>query len=83
MKRRILVGARNGKAVINWPVVLALGLIVGIVAGAACAGVWFLLTREFSVPALIFPVAASLGFFAGEAIRIRLLVPVEQLTRLD
>lgn len=81
--RRVLVGARNGKPVINWLAVMLVGLIGGSVAGAACAAVWFLMTREFSLAALVFPVALFVGYFAGEAIRTRCWVPVEQLTSLD
>lgn len=81
--QRVLVGKRDGKPVINWPVVVVIGLIVGIVAGAACTAAWFLLTGEFSWPALIFPVPLALGYFVGEAIRTRYCVPVERLTSLE
>jgi len=81
--RKVLVGIRKGKPVINWPAVLLVGLIGGMVAGAACAAAWFLLTREFSLPALVFPVALFVGYFVGEAIRTRFWVPPEQLTSLE
>lgn len=83
MKPRILVGTRGGKPVINWPTVLGVGLLVGLVAGAAGSGTWFLLTGEFSLSALILAVPLALGYFIGDAIRTRLWTPVEQLTPLD
>lgn len=67
--QRVLVSTRNGKRVINWPVVLLLGLIVGLVTGACAAGTWFLLTREFSASAVVLPVFLAVGWFWGTAIR--------------
>jgi hypothetical protein len=81
--KRILVGTRNGKPVINWPAVLVVAVVVGIAVGGACTATWFLLTGEFSLPALIFPMPLSVGYFVGHAIRTRLCVPAEQLTPLD
>ncbi|MFO0965121.1 MAG: hypothetical protein U0793_05990 [Gemmataceae bacterium] len=83
MKKRILVGTRNGKAVINWPTVLVIGLLVGLVVGAAGTATWFLLTGEFSLSALLFPIPLGLGYFVGEAIRTRLSTPASRLTPLD
>ena len=81
--KRVLVGTRNGKRVINWRVVFLLGLIVGIVSGASGAGTWFLLTKEFSFFAVVLPVFLSVGWFSGTAIRRGFLVPIEQLPSLD
>jgi len=75
--KRILVGTRNGKRVLNWPVVLLLGMIVGVVTG------WFLLTKEFSLSALVLPVFLFLGLFWGTAIRRGFSVPIEQLPSSD
>jgi len=81
--KRILVGTRNGKRVLNWPVVLLLGMIVGVVTGASGAGTWFLLTKEFSLSALVLPVFLFLGLFWGTAIRRGFSVPIEQLPSSD
>lgn len=81
--KRVLVGVRNGKRVINWLVVLWLGLIVGMVAGVSGAGTWFLLTGEFSLATVLFPIPLGVGFFLGTAIQKGLSVPVAQLTVLD
>ena len=81
--KRVLVGSRNGKRVINWPVVLLLGLIVGVVSGASGAGTWFLLTKEFSLFAVAFPVLLLVGWFLCDAIRHGFSVPIEQLPSLD
>jgi hypothetical protein len=81
--RRALVGTRGGKPVINWPVVVGLGLVVGAVTGAAGSLTWFLLTQEFSVAALVFPLPLAVGYFIGEAVRVRYFVPVAQLPVLD
>src|SRR5205809_7934503 len=67
--KRVLVGTRRGKRVINWPVVFLLGLIVGVVSGASGAGTWFLLTKEFSLFAVVFPVFLAVGWLWGTAIR--------------
>lgn len=83
MKKRILVGTRDGKPVINWPTVLVIGLIVGLVVGACGTATWYLMTGEFSLPALIFPVPLALGYFVGEALRTRFWVPANRLTSLD
>ena len=81
--KRVLVGTRRGKRVINWPVVLWLGLITGIVSGASGAGTWFLLTKGFSLFAVFFPVFLLVGWFWGTAIRNGFSVPIEQLPSLD
>ena len=81
--KRVLVGTRNGKRVINWPVVFLLGLIVGVVSGTSGAGTWFLLTKEFSLSAVVFPVVLFVGGFSGTAIRRGFSVPIEQLPSLD
>lgn len=83
MPKRILVGTRNGKRTINWPMILSLGLMVGVVAGASGVGTWFLLTNEFSLFAVVFPVFMSIGWFWGTAIRRSFLIPIEQLPSLD
>ena len=81
--KRVLVGTRNGKRVINWPVVFLLGLIVGVVSGASGAGTWFLLTKEFSLFAVVLPVVLFVSWFSGTAIRRGFSVPIEQLPSLD
>jgi hypothetical protein len=80
--RRVLVGKRNDKRVINWPGVLQAGLIVGAVSGASGAATWYLLTGEFNPLAVLFPVAAALGWFLGTGIRTAVSTPVEQLPDL-
>ena len=62
---RVLVGTRNGKRVLNRPVVL----LVGVVTGSSGAATWFLLTTELSLSALVLPVFLFLGLFWGTAIR--------------
>jgi hypothetical protein len=81
--KRVLVGRRNGKRVINWPVVFLLGLIVGVVSGASGAGTWFLLTNEFSLFAVVLPVLLFVGWFWGSAIRKGFSVPIGRLPSLD
>jgi hypothetical protein len=81
--RRVLVGKRNGKRVINWPSVLLVGLIVGLVSGASGAVTWFVLTGEFDLFAVVLPLFLFVGFFLGYAIRTGMSTPVEQLTDLD
>ncbi len=78
---RVLVGTRKGKRVINWPVVLWLGLLVGVVSGAAAA--WFLLTGEFDLFAVGFAVFLCIGWFLGLAIRSGFSTPPERLRKLD
>ena len=81
--KRVLAGTRNGKRVINWPVVFLLGLIVGVVSGASGAGTWFLLTKEFSLFAVVLPVFLFVGWFSRTAIRRGFALPIEQLPSLD
>lgn len=83
IRNRVVVGTRNGKRVINWPVVLCLGQIVGLVSGVSAAGTWYVLTGEFSLMSVIAPVFLATGWFWGTAIRSGYSVPVEQLTSLD
>lgn len=83
LPKRILVGRRNGKRVINWRVVFLLGLIVGVVSGASGAGTWFLLTKEFSLFAVVLPVFLFVGWFSGTAIQKGFSVPIAQLPSLD
>ena len=81
--KRVLVGSRNGKRVINRPIVLLLGLLVGVIAGASAAGIWFLLTKQFSLSAVLVAVPLFVGVFLGTAIRRAFSVPLEQLPVLD
>lgn len=83
MKPRTLVGTRNGQPVINWPTVIGVSLLVGLVAGATGTLTWFLLTGEFSLSALMLALPLALGYFIGDAIRTRLWTPVDQLQPLD
>jgi hypothetical protein len=59
------------------------GLIVGLVSGAAGAATWFLLTGEFDLFAIVLPVFLFVGFFLGHAIRTGMSTPLEQLTDLE
>jgi hypothetical protein len=61
--RRILVGKRNGKRVINWPAVLLTALVVGFVSGAAGAATWFVLTKDFDLFAVLLPVCMFMGYW--------------------
>lgn len=81
--KRVLVGRRSGKRVIHWPVVFSLGLMIGTVSGASGAGTWFLLTKEFSLFAVVLPVFLFFGWFFGTAIRKGFSVPIAQLPSLD
>src|SRR4051812_42298748 len=67
--KRALVGRRNGKRVINWPAVLLLGVIVGVVSGAAGGATWFLLTKKFSLFAVLFPVV-PVGFWVSRFVSV-------------
>ncbi len=46
---RDLVGIRHGKRVLNWPAIVLLGVVVGIVSGAAATVAWVALTSEFDL----------------------------------
>jgi hypothetical protein len=81
--RRVLVGKRGGRSAINWPAVLLAGGVVGAAAGASAAGTWYLLTGEFDVAALLFPLFLSFGWFAGAALRDVRSIPLEKLPHLD
>ena len=81
--KRVLVGSLNGQRVINWPVVLLMGVVVGVVTGASAAGMWFVLTREFHLSSVLLAVPLFVGVFLGTAIRRGFAVPVEQLPVLD
>jgi hypothetical protein len=80
---RALVGLRRGKPVINWPAVLLVGFVVGAVVGAVGSATWWLLTGEFRFEALVFPIPMAVGYFIGEAVRIRYRMPADELTVLD
>lgn len=81
--KRVLVGKRDGKRVINWPVILMLGLVVGFVSGGTGAATWYFLTNEFSLFVVVLPVFLAIGWFSGTAIRSGFSVPIEQLPSLD
>lgn len=81
--RRILVGTRGGVSVINWPAVLFTGFIVGVVAGLAATVTWYLLTAEFHAVTIPFAIALSVGWLAGESIRISRSKPSDQLSPLE
>jgi hypothetical protein len=81
--KRVIVGRRNGKRAINWPVVLVLGGIVGVVSGAAGGVTWFLLAKQFNVFAVLLPVVLFPGWFCGIALRRGWSVPIDQLPSLD
>ncbi len=69
--KRILVGIRNGRAVTNWPAVALFGLVVGTAAGAGLTATWYLLTGEFSLTSSVLPIPFAIGFFAGEAVLLK------------
>jgi hypothetical protein len=81
--KRALVGTHLGKRVINWPTVLLLGLVVGLVSGGSAIAFWSLLTGEVTVMEVFLPVALCLGFFIGHAIRDAYDVPADRLPTLD
>jgi hypothetical protein len=82
MKRNLL-RTRDGKHFINWPAVLLASLLVSAAGGGAAALVWFLLTKELSLMAIIFPAALSLGWFVGTAIRQAYFVTSDPVPLLD
>ena len=73
--KRVLVGRRDGKRAINWPIVLLFGVVVGVVAGASGGATWFVLTKKFNMFAVLIPVALFLGWFCGIALRRGWSVP--------
>ncbi len=60
---------RGGRYVSNWPVVIVIGLIVGVVAGGGYATTRLLMGAEFRFVSIVFAVFLSIGFFAGLSIR--------------
>lgn len=76
-------GAPPRKRVINWPTVLGLGLLAGLVSGCSAAATWFLLTGGFSLFATVAPAFLCVGMYLGTGIRKALLVPSHQLPPLD
>lgn len=80
---KVLVGIRDGKRVINWPAVLLVSLLVGLVGGGSGAVTWFLLTKELRVVTILFALALSIGWVGGMAIRDYYKLPHEQLRNLD
>jgi hypothetical protein len=60
---------RSGRYVSNWPAVLVIGLIVGLVAGVGYATTRLLLGGGFSFISILFAVALSIGVFAALSIR--------------
>ena len=81
--KRIMAGRRNGKRVVNWPIVLLLGEVDGVVSGASGGATWFLLTKKFSIFAVFLPVVLFVGWFLGIALRSGASVPIDQLPSLD
>jgi hypothetical protein len=81
--KKELVGIRRGKRAINWPALLLLGLLVGLVSGCSAAATWFLLTKEFSLIAALLPVLFCVGLFLGIGSRKAFPVPPQQFPILD
>ena len=77
----VLVGNRNGNAVINWSGVLAAS---GIIAAVSLAGAsaFMIATSWFSPPTLILAVALGVGTIVGFGIQRSLQLPIDQLPRL-
>jgi len=67
--RRELTVYRSGRYVSNWPVVILVGLIVGMAAGLGYATMRFILAGEFNFGSILYAVALSIGAFAGLSIR--------------
>ena len=60
---------RSGRYVSNWPLVILIGLIVGLVAGVGYATTRLLMGGEFRFVSIVFAVFLSIGFFAGLSMR--------------
>lgn len=78
----VFVGQSDGRRQIKWGAALLASSLLGIVSAAVAVGVYFMLTRTFSVPCAVF------GFFGpfisiGVGIQRARQLPLEQLTPLD
>ncbi len=78
----VLVGNRNGNAVVNWLGVLASALIVAIIAMAGSAAV-MLAIGWFSPIALIMAASFVPALVVGMGIKRSLQLPIKELTTLE
>ena len=81
--KSVLAGLQGGKRVVNWRIVLRMGLVVGLVSGCSAVGMWYFLTKQFSLSIVLLCVSLSVGIFSGTAIRRAFSTPLEDLSILD
>ncbi len=80
--RVVIVGNRNGKAVVRWPQYLGLSFFFAMVFGFGSSVAMFLTTHRWSPKIVLFGIGfgaaiVSLGLIQG------LLTPPERLTAID
>jgi hypothetical protein len=61
----VIVGAKNGKRIIEWPALISLGITVWIVAGLAAAGIYYLLAGRWSPFLIMYSGLMSMVFVAA------------------
>ena len=80
--RVIIVGEKNGKAVIRWPQYIGLSFTLSMLVGLGTGGVFRLLAGSWSHMATLWGCAMGLGI-AGVGLMNGMRTPPEKLTPLD
>jgi hypothetical protein len=80
--RIVLVGRKNGKAVIRWPQYLSLSLVLSFVIGAGVGSVFYMLSGHWSHGATLCGIIIGIGI-TGLGLINGLRTPTEKLTPID
>ncbi len=80
--RIVIVGRRDGKAVIQWSRFLGLALVLSMAFGLGTGLVFYLLAGRWSHKVVLFGIAVGAGIASG-GLFIGLVTPPENLPPLD
>jgi len=78
----IIIGQRNGKAVVQWSRFLGLALVLSMVFGLGTGLVFYLLAGRWSHKVVLFGITVGAGIVSG-GLLMGLTTPPEKLTPLD
>jgi len=80
--RVVLVGQKNGKAVIRWPQYACLSFVLSMFVGMWAGGTFYLVAGRWSHDAVLYGIAIGLGI-VGVGLLKGLRTPPDRLSPID